>query len=59
LDAAATALGNTRAVCRSSYVAPAVLTAYREGELSEDWRASRSGRWRSRAEITAAKTLGR
>jgi DNA topoisomerase-1 len=59
LDTAATALGNTRAVCRSSYVAPAVLAAYREGELGEDWRSSRSGRWRSRAEVTAAKTLDR
>ena len=59
LDAAAAALGNTRAVCRSAYVAPAVLAAYRDGELGEDWRSSRSGRWRSRAEVTTAKSLGR
>jgi DNA topoisomerase I len=33
IDAAAARLGNTRAVCRSSYVHPAVLDAFMEGRL--------------------------
>jgi DNA topoisomerase-1 len=57
VDAAAEALGNTRAVCRSCYVAPRVLSSLNEGRLAPAWRSSRSGRWRSRAESTAAKLL--
>ena len=57
IDAAADVLGNTRAVCRSCYVAPAVLAAGHDGRLDEAWRASRGGRWRSRAESATAKIL--
>ncbi len=42
IDAAAGALGNTRAVCRASYVHPAVPEAHRSGALHEAWRRSRS-----------------
>ena len=58
IDAAAEALGNTRTVCRTCYVAPAVLAAASEGRLQDAWRASRSGRWRTRAENATAKVLG-
>jgi len=52
---AAEALGNTPAVCRSSYVAPVVLDAFRSGDLHGHWRATRRGRWLSRAERATAK----
>lgn len=55
VDAAAEALGNTRAVCRACYVAPRVLDS--ADRLDAAWRSSRSGRWRSRAESVAAKLL--
>ncbi len=57
IDAAAEALGNTRAVARSSYVAPRVLSAAETGELGELWSGSRSSRWMSRAERTCQKLL--
>jgi len=57
IDVAAEALGNTRAVCRSCYVAPAITAAVESGELDRAWAASRSGRWRNRAESTTAKLL--
>lgn len=57
IDAAADALGNTRTVCRSCYVAPAVLAAGHDGRLDDAWRASRSGQWRTRAENATAKIL--
>lgn len=57
IDAAAAALGNTRAVCRSAYVAPRVLEAAATGELQRAWSASRSSRHRSRAESATAKVL--
>lgn len=52
---AAEALGNTPAVCRSSYVAPVVLDAFRSGGLHDYWRATRRGQWLSRAERATAK----
>jgi DNA topoisomerase-1 len=57
IAAAADALGNTVAVCRSSYVAPAALAAFQSGELAQHWRASRRGKWLSRAERTTARVL--
>ena len=33
IDAVAARLGNTRAVCRSAYIHPAVLLGYESGEL--------------------------
>jgi len=41
IDVAAEVLGNTRAVCRNCYVHPAVLAAYRAGELADRWKAAR------------------
>jgi DNA topoisomerase-1 len=57
VDVAAEALGNTRAVCRSCYVAPAIAEAVETGALAEAWASSRGGRWRTRAESTTAKLL--
>lgn len=57
IDAAADALGNTRTVCRTCYVAPTVLEAALDGRLDRAWRSSRSGRWCSRAEGAVAKVL--
>ena len=57
IAAAADALGNTVTVCRSSYVAPAVLEAFESGDLARHWRVSRGGRWLSRAERATARVL--
>ena len=57
IAAAADALGNTVAVCRGSYVAPAALAAFESGDLARHWRASRRGKWLSRAERTTARVL--
>jgi DNA topoisomerase-1 len=46
VDAVAGALGNTRAVCRASYIHPAVFEAWRTGALQELSRRSR--RWTPR-----------
>lgn len=56
-EAVAGLLGNTPAVCRSSYIAPAVFEAHREGVLAPVWRASRRSRWLSRAERAAGRLL--
>jgi DNA topoisomerase-1 len=42
IDAAATRLGNTRAVARRSYVHPAIATSFLDGDLDAAWRAARS-----------------
>ncbi|CAN5467128.1 DNA topoisomerase IB [soil metagenome] len=57
IDEAAEALGNTRAVCRESYVHPLVIDAYRNGELVAVWRRSRSGRLMRRPEKTLVRLL--
>lgn len=57
IDRAADALGNTRVVCRSCYVAPIVIDALESGELAAAWAASRSSRWRTRAESATEKIL--
>jgi DNA topoisomerase-1 len=57
IDEAAAALGNTRSVCRSSYVHPAVLDAYREGTLGAAWRSAREAKRFSRAERTVLTVL--
>ena len=58
VDAAAVALGNTRAVARSSYVHPLVLESDAEA-LSSDWSASRGSAVRSRSEAALARLLRR
>jgi DNA topoisomerase I len=50
VDHAAERLGNTRAVCRASYLDPRIPKAYREGRLDAAWR----GRDGSR-QLTAAE----
>ena len=59
IDEAAAHLRNTRAVCRQSYVHPAVLESYRDGLLHEDWSRSRPGRHVDRADRTLLRTLSR
>ena len=54
-DAAADRLGNSRAVCRASYVSPTVVEAFETGELEATWRRTRSGKWSSRPERTVAR----
>lgn len=54
-DHAAEALGNTRAVARSSYVAPAIPTM--DEQLLDAYSRSRRGRWLSRVESAVEKTL--
>jgi len=44
IDAVADCLGNTRAVCRTAYIHPAVLDAYRDGALKELSRKAK--RWK-------------
>lgn len=50
IDAAAERLGNTRAVCRSSYVHPGVVRANSEDQLSAVWGRARRGTWTDRDE---------
>jgi DNA topoisomerase-1 len=57
IDVAACVLGNTRAVCRSSYVHPAILDAHRSGDLLEAWRRARATDRASRAERTVLSVL--
>ena len=58
IDLAAVALGNTRAVCRNSYIHPAVSDAYVSGELHKAWVQSRSGRLMKRPERALSRLLG-
>jgi DNA topoisomerase I len=53
----ATALGNTPAVCRTAYVAPAVIEAHHAGNLRDAWKASRRSKWMTRAEWTTRRVL--
>ncbi len=59
IDVAACVLGNTRAVCRSSYVHPAVLDAHSSGALLAAWQSSRATERASRAERTVLSVLQR
>jgi DNA topoisomerase-1 len=58
VDDAAEHLRNTRAVCRSCYLHPAVLDAYRDGSMRETWNRSRSSSRLTRAERTTLNLLG-
>jgi DNA topoisomerase I len=57
IDLAAERLGNTRSVCRSSYVHPRLFDAYREGGLQEAWKRARQARHFSRAERATLTVL--
>ena len=58
VDLAAEVLGNTRAVCRSSYIHPIVPDTYVSGELHQAWLQSRSGRFMKRPERALSRLLG-
>lgn len=57
IDAAAARLGNTRAVCRRSYVHPAVIEGFGAGEVHRAWSSSRRGTRSSRAERALLRLL--
>jgi len=57
VDAAAAKLGNTREVCRTSYVHPQIPDAHRQGVLIDAWRHSRTGPWLGRPESTVNRLL--
>jgi DNA topoisomerase I len=57
IDRAASRLGNTRAVCRASYLHPLIADAHRSGDLIDLWRASRATGRMSRAERATLKLL--
>lgn len=57
VDAAAKRLGNTRAVCRDSYVHPLVFAAAEDDLIDRYWARSRSGRWLNREESALRKLL--
>ncbi len=56
-DHVADRLGNTRAVARASYVAPAIERAYDNDALQAMWRTSRSSSQRARSESALDKLL--
>jgi DNA topoisomerase-1 len=57
IDAVAEQLGNTRAVCRQSYIHPTVIDAFREGALHEVWSASRRAGRLDRADRSLLELL--
>lgn len=56
-DVAAEVLGNTRTVCRQSYVHPAVPEAFRSGALADAWHRSRATAQLDRIERTVQRLL--
>jgi DNA topoisomerase-1 len=58
IDEAAERLGNTRAVCRASYVHPEVLDAARGGQLQDVWSQVRGRRHLRRAEVALLEVIG-
>lgn len=59
IDVAAERLGNTRTVCRASYVHPVVEPAFESGELAAAWTASRRSSRYTRAERATLRLLDR
>lgn len=57
VDVAAEWLGNSREVCRSSYVHPVVEESLSSGELTTAWKSSRRGKWLTRSESTLNRLL--
>lgn len=57
IDRAAELLGNTRTVCRGSYVHPAVAEAYLDGTLADAWQRSRRSSVMSREERATLRVL--
>ena len=50
IDVAAERLGNSRTVCRDSYVHPAITEAHADGRLEDAWRRARRSKWLDREE---------
>jgi DNA topoisomerase I len=57
IDATAEKLGNTREVCRSSYLHPLIPEAFRTGALQNAWAGSRRGAWLDRAESAVNRLI--
>jgi DNA topoisomerase-1 len=57
VDAAAAKLGNTRSVCRSCYVHPAIAEAHVDGSLHDAHRSSRNAARFRRGERATLKVL--
>ena len=57
VDDAAELLGNTRAVCRASYVHPVLEDAFHDGLLADAWARSRRSRWMARGERALLRIL--
>jgi DNA topoisomerase-1 len=57
VDEVADTLGNTRAVCRASYLHPAIAESFAAGRLEAIWLNSKQGRWLSRGESALLKVL--
>ena len=59
VDAARAALRNTRAVCRKSYIHPAIEAHYLAGRLQEiaDYPSARGSRWLDREEVALKRVL--
>jgi DNA topoisomerase-1 len=56
IDQVADHLGNTRAVCRNSYVHPAVIDAYLDGTLARHWQRP-VGQRANRLSVSEKKTV--
>lgn len=57
IDITAEKLGNTREVCRSSYLHPLIPEAFRNGGLHSAWVRSRRGTWLGRAESAVNRVI--
>jgi DNA topoisomerase-1 len=57
VDLAAAQLGNTRAVCRASYVHPVVGESHADGRLHDAWRSARPARRHRRGERAVLSLL--
>jgi DNA topoisomerase I len=57
IDLTAEKLGNTREVCRSSYLHPLIPESFHNGALQEVWSRSRRGVWLGRAESAVNRLI--
>ena len=57
IDVAADRLGNTRAICRDSYVHPRVISVNTDGTLGDGWSRKRAGKWLNRDESALRQLL--
>ena len=58
IDTVAQQLGNTRAVCRNSYIHPAIVEAYLDGTLAPRWQRP-VGQRANRLSVSEKKTVRR